>query len=254
MRKLILLFFVLILLTTILFCRNRVDVPINLEDCFVKLDSILPDSTKQEIMESKDDDMTRYHMGLGMWIRNNWIYGHTDESLSQLFFPNGIMHVDDVSSIILTSYWRYLNNKPIRLDEQTQYYIDYWKEEMSKPEMFSLNYFNKSQQTKLIQTIINSTELERYLHSNDTTRGNLYLSNVPKKIKIYNKYGELLTIKPLEDTSKNTIRFLWYSVNDSIANVKLEYPIESIECLFELSKTNDNDWILNNSSIIETKD
>ena len=35
--------------------------------------------------------------------------------------------VDDMSSIIITSYYRYLNNLPINLNEQVEYYKEYWK-------------------------------------------------------------------------------------------------------------------------------
>lgn len=39
----------------------------------------------------------------------------------------GIYHPDDMSGIILDSFWRKLNNKPIGLDEQIKYYQDYWR-------------------------------------------------------------------------------------------------------------------------------
>ena len=81
-----------------------------------------------------EDDMTQYHMGLGMWMRNNWgLWGGS--RLAAWFNAQGINHPDDMSGIILDSFWRYLNGKPIKLDEQVKYYQGYWKkQETIQPE------------------------------------------------------------------------------------------------------------------------
>jgi hypothetical protein len=68
-----------------------------------------------------------YHMGLGMWMRNNWGLWKENTKLWQFFNQKGIFHADDMSGIIFESFWRYLNNKPINLNEQVSYYIKYWK-------------------------------------------------------------------------------------------------------------------------------
>ncbi len=68
-----------------------------------------------------EDDMALYHHGLGTWIRNNW--GLWEGSrLSVWFQKKGIEHPDIMSGIILTSFWRHLNGKPIGLEEQFRYY------------------------------------------------------------------------------------------------------------------------------------
>ena len=87
------------------------------------------------------DAVTRAHHGLGAGIRNEWKlwYNKDDpnEKLSELaaFFRDlGIWHADDMSSIILTTLHRLVNNRPIDLDGQVQKYIDYWINEKNNPD------------------------------------------------------------------------------------------------------------------------
>jgi hypothetical protein len=45
----------------------------------------------------------------------------------QIATHDGIFHPDDMSGIILDSFWRHLHSQPIKLEEQTAYYQEYWK-------------------------------------------------------------------------------------------------------------------------------
>jgi len=64
-------------------------------------------------------------MGLGMWMRNNWgLWG--DSRLADWFAEKGIDHPDDMSTIILKSFWRRLNDRPIALSEQIRTHRAYW--------------------------------------------------------------------------------------------------------------------------------
>jgi len=40
-----------------------------------------------------------------------------------------------MSGIILDSFWRQLNGKPIKLDEQIKHYQDYWKKAEQEQKM-----------------------------------------------------------------------------------------------------------------------
>jgi len=82
--------------------------------------------TKLEKDEFIKDSLKNAHFSIGMWIRNNWIYGKRDTLLVKYFNQNGIFHPDDMSSIILTSYYRKLTNYPIELDKQIDVYKKYW--------------------------------------------------------------------------------------------------------------------------------
>lgn len=90
---------------------NGIYIPKDLDDCFAKINSFWPDSTKSEVKKWTESDFTaKTHFGLGMWMRNNWGLW-AGSRLSVYFNKLGINHPDDMSGMILTSYHRYLNNK-----------------------------------------------------------------------------------------------------------------------------------------------
>jgi len=102
-------------------------IPKDLEDCFRQIDSFWNDSTKQMVKDWSEAEFSgKVHMGFGMWMRNNWqLWGGS--RLSKYFNDKGIYHPDDMSGIILNSYHRHLNNFEIKLEEQIQFYKDYWE-------------------------------------------------------------------------------------------------------------------------------
>lgn len=90
---------------------NDVYIPKNLEECFVELDKLLPEIDKKEMQALKNrDEMIRYHMRLGMWMRNNWgLWGGS--RLQKYFTDKGITHPDEMSSVVLYHYYDWLNGK-----------------------------------------------------------------------------------------------------------------------------------------------
>jgi len=101
-------------------------IPKNLEDCFVQIDSFWDDSTKNKVREMTESEfMAGAHFGFGMWMRNNWgLWGGS--RLSAYFAKRGIRHPDDMSGIILTSYYRKLKGKDPDVKSQLKYYKKYW--------------------------------------------------------------------------------------------------------------------------------
>ena len=52
------------------------DIPVTEEDAFAYLDKIVPPDVKREAVQMTGEEFASdQHFGLGMWIRNNWIYG-----------------------------------------------------------------------------------------------------------------------------------------------------------------------------------
>lgn len=102
-------------------------IPKNIEDCIVQLDKMIDSNTKKWI-KIKSESLFSYkaHHGLGMWIRNNWGLWKISE-LSEYFNNLGIYHPDDMSGIIIDSYYRRINGLDIKLEEQINYYKNYWK-------------------------------------------------------------------------------------------------------------------------------
>ena len=84
-------------------------IPKDLGDTFVVLDKELPEITRTEMTAlSKRGDMIQYHIGLGMWMRNNWGLW-SGSRLQKYFTDRGFGDPEDMSSIILFSYWDWLH-------------------------------------------------------------------------------------------------------------------------------------------------
>ncbi|TVR31510.1 MAG: hypothetical protein EA390_06395 [Balneolaceae bacterium] len=106
---------------------DDVYIPKDLNDSFDQLNIILKQDDIDSLRALKsEEDLWQYHFGLGLWMRNNWrLWGGS--RLSTYFNDLGIYHPDDISGIIITSYWRHLNNLPLELDAQIKYYQDFWE-------------------------------------------------------------------------------------------------------------------------------
>ena len=127
MKRLAFLFF-FVFLFTLMQGQDKVYIPKNLADCHRTLNTLLSDSTQQKIMAMTESEFTSSaHFGLGMWIRNNWgLWGGS--RLEEYFIKRGIWHPDDMSGIILTTYWRYKHGQPLGVKKEIKKYKEYWKQ------------------------------------------------------------------------------------------------------------------------------
>jgi len=100
-------------------------VPKDLDDVCAELGRMLPSKLVRKIRTGTEEDMTQYHLNLGLWMRNNWGLWKGSR-LSEYFNRQGIVHPDDMSAIILCSFWRHLNSKPVDLEGQVFIYKTYW--------------------------------------------------------------------------------------------------------------------------------
>ncbi|GHV36570.1 hypothetical protein FACS1894178_7940 [Bacteroidia bacterium] len=100
---------------------NSIDgvfIPTDLNSCFIELNRLLNDTIKQEIRNNENsfELVGQYHMGLGRWMRNAWgLWGGS--RLQVYFHDRKIFHPDEISSIILESYAKYLNDEVFDSDE-----------------------------------------------------------------------------------------------------------------------------------------
>jgi len=107
---------------------ERILIPSDLNECFKELKAMLTSELVAKMRLGTEEGMIEHHFGLGMWMRNNWgLWGGSE--LSKWFRSRGITHADDMSGIILDSFWRHLNDKPIDLEKQIQGYKAYWNEQ-----------------------------------------------------------------------------------------------------------------------------
>jgi hypothetical protein len=101
--------------------------PKNLDEAVLQLEKIHDDTTEKHIIAMTEKQFIAHsHFGIGMSIRNNWGLWKGGE-LSKYFNSIGIYHPDDMSGIILTSYFRHLKGQDRELEKQVKHYQDYWK-------------------------------------------------------------------------------------------------------------------------------
>jgi len=106
---------------------EKLKVPENLEEAMEVLKTM---EGLAEFRKVEEKDICLYHHTVGRWIRNNWgLWAEEDNKLKAYFKSLGLWHADDMSSIILTSLWRQLNNKPLNIQAQVRHFLDYWKNE-----------------------------------------------------------------------------------------------------------------------------
>lgn len=107
-------------------CSDQEKIPKELKLSFDYLDKHW-DSKEIETFKniSKNDSIKPkdYHIANAMKIRIN----EHSENLTNFFDSIGVHHDSDMSSIILTSYHRYLNKENIELQCQVDEYVEYWK-------------------------------------------------------------------------------------------------------------------------------
>lgn len=116
-------------------------IPKDLEECFVFLDGVLVAEDK-EVATNDSNFAVLVHHTLGRTLRNDWgLWGNS--VLAKWFKEKGIEHADDMSEIILTSYHRYLNSKPIELEEQIKSCQEHWKEQEKVDNELTVVYFKE---------------------------------------------------------------------------------------------------------------
>ena len=121
MKKISLFFLLIIIITSCTERKNHLNKitendMINLQICYDLLDKLLDDETINEILNMQSaDDMIRYHLSIGMYIRNNWIR-HGSLKMHKLLskelkLDSFRFHIDDISRFILEGYWHYLHKE-----------------------------------------------------------------------------------------------------------------------------------------------
>ena len=93
---------------------DRIDgvyIPKNIAECFTELDKMLSEDDRSEMRGVKSrDDMIRYHLTLGMSLRNSWGLW-ANSRLAAYFIDRGVKHPDDMSGLILRYYYDWLNGR-----------------------------------------------------------------------------------------------------------------------------------------------
>lgn len=109
-------------------------IPKTLDEAHVRLEQLFPSEELAAIdAMSSEDEMIRYHMGFGMGLRNNWGLWRNSQ-LAQNLRAIGFMHPDDMSGMILETFWCKRHKKPFRLDERAASFRRFWEATADPPE------------------------------------------------------------------------------------------------------------------------
>jgi hypothetical protein len=115
-------------LLIVTYCSSQIKTPKNLDEAILYFQQKwAKDDMEKFKNESEEYAVAELGLAPGMWIRNNWVYGNRNRALKKYFDSLGIRQPDDISSIILTSLHRTLNQKDIQLDKQVRQCQAYWK-------------------------------------------------------------------------------------------------------------------------------
>ena len=102
-------------------------IPKDLEDCFVQLKKLFSVADLAQVKIAGTQVIARFHFTWGKQLRNMWGLWN-DSRLAKWFNERGIYHADDMSGIIMHSFWRRLNDMPLELEDQILSYQNYWAE------------------------------------------------------------------------------------------------------------------------------
>lgn len=98
--------------------EEQITIPTNLAEAHNELERLLPadELTKIDSMKT-EGDMIKYHFGLGMGLRNRWgLWG--DSPMARYMKSLGFTHPDEMSSMILETFWCKRHGKEIKLEER----------------------------------------------------------------------------------------------------------------------------------------
>jgi hypothetical protein len=109
--------------------EEEIKIPSTLAEVHEELERLLPkeELAKIDAMES-EDEMIEFHFGAGMGMRNSWgLWG--DSRLAKHMRDLGFTHADDISAVILDTFWCKRHQKDLRIEERVAYYKAYWQEQ-----------------------------------------------------------------------------------------------------------------------------
>jgi hypothetical protein len=101
-------------------------IPTTLEEAFDVLDEIIFPDERDLVLEYSEEMWRAQSYRMGGWLRNTWKFWEKEGPLYEWFVDYGITHADDMSGIVLLSYWRHKNGKSQDVEGQVQHYLDYW--------------------------------------------------------------------------------------------------------------------------------
>lgn len=94
---------------------NGVYIPADLAECFIELNKKISSESKAKFKAMDEAEASKkLHFSLGRWIWYNWSF-YEGSRLSVYMNKVGVNHPEDMAQVILITYHRYLNKKPLEV-------------------------------------------------------------------------------------------------------------------------------------------
>jgi hypothetical protein len=74
---------------------------------------------RAEFRAAGESEVAAYNLTIGPWLRNSWGLWN-GSSLRSHLRGLGLRHPDDMSAFVLVTYWRLLNGRPLRTEEEVK--------------------------------------------------------------------------------------------------------------------------------------
>jgi hypothetical protein len=94
-------------------------VPGTLTEAHDVLGRLLTPGLLAEFRGASEADVATYNRTIGIWLRNSWGLwngGPLRDHLRRL----GLRHADDMSALVLVTFWRHLNDRPLRTEDEVR--------------------------------------------------------------------------------------------------------------------------------------
>lgn len=106
-------------------------VPADLEDAHRELARLLDPADLERMRLATERDMVNLHRSLGAWLRHHWGF-FRGSPLATHLHRLGLFHPDDMSGLVLDTFWCGLHGLPLRVAERVSQAQAYWRA-MAKP-------------------------------------------------------------------------------------------------------------------------
>ncbi len=94
-------------------------IPENLDEAIIELKKLDPDLIEEIKNMPLDEFTAKSHFGLGLWIRNNWLFSKSSKLSRFLVENHGLFDADYMSGYILGAFWEYLNQNDLEIDNSS---------------------------------------------------------------------------------------------------------------------------------------
>jgi hypothetical protein len=103
------------------------NIPKDLDECYEQLKEVASLDQLDQFSKLTQEELCTAHFSFGMSLRNDWGLW-SGSPLKDFFKSVGVYHADDMSAIIIKSFWCNLNGKPFNLYGEAVHYHKYWQE------------------------------------------------------------------------------------------------------------------------------